>query len=91
MEEETIMVLDDGNVILRKNKFDRYRIVYPWKVGGKINWFNFLTGGSWARLITVIVVTTVLVGSVFLYKHDINSLVECCNNYYALKGGLYIP
>jgi len=70
----------EKGVELRMGGLQRYRLVYHWKnPDGSINWFNFLTGGSYYNLIGVLLVVSFLVLLVMLYKHDTAILVECCN------------
>lgn len=71
--------LPDGEVVyLKKNKQSGYRVIQPWKnEDGSINWFNFLTGGSWGNLIFVTIVVIVLLGTLREYSTNINSLLDC--------------
>lgn len=80
-EEIVIKMEIEPSVELKKGGLERYRLIYKWKnQDGSINWFNFLTGGSWANLIKVILVVAFLVLLVVFYKHDTAVLLECCNN-----------
>jgi hypothetical protein len=68
MEDQKI----DENVFVRKGKMG-YRIIYPYKINGKISWFNLLLGGSWWnfwKTMFFVVMILLMVGS---YKHDIIS------------------
>jgi len=81
------MVTTDYKVV--EDPILKYRLVFPIKNrDGSINWFNLLTGGSWGRLIITLLICAALVASVFIYKHDVSSLVECCNKYYECTRGL---
>ena len=80
MDKDTIITLDEGKAILKKCKWGRYKICYPYKINGKIDLFNLCTGGSWLNLFKVIGFVAFLVALVLLYKHDVASLVECCNS-----------
>ena len=69
--------MDLENAKLVRSKFSGYRIVYPYKnIDGSINWFNFLTGGSWSNLLKVCFIVGLILGSVAAYKHDIGSCQE---------------
>jgi hypothetical protein len=68
----------DGEDINLKKDFLGWHIVYPWKNDdGSINWFNFLTGGSWIKLIIVIVFVLLIVGAIYEYTSNINALLSC--------------
>ena len=69
-----------------EDKLFRYRLIFPIKKDtdkpftlDNINWFNFLTGGSWGNILMVVIIVLVMVGLVLAYKHDIALLSECCN------------
>ena len=70
-----------------EDKFFRYRLVFPIKKDenkpfslDNIEWFNFLTGGSWGNIIMVVLIVLTMVGLVLAYKHDTAALIECCNS-----------
>jgi len=64
----------DNGVNLRKDKWG-YRLIYPIKnKDGSINWFNLITGGSWASLIKTSLLVALLVCSVLMYNRDIANL-----------------
>ena len=69
------------NYKIVEDKWFRYRLIFPIKNSdGSMNWFNFLTGGSWGNLAVVIAIVLLMVGLVLAYKHDVATLVECCNS-----------
>jgi len=74
-------VIIDGKTLNLKKGFGGWRIVYPFKNSdGTLNWFNILTGGSWANLLKVGVIVALLIFLIFAYKIDISAckeLIEC--------------
>lgn len=85
----------EENVIVRKGKLG-YRIVYPYKTNGKLNWFNILAGGSYWNLIKTTFIVMAVLFMVNSYNHDVsmykNITAECltkpcdwCNKITALK------
>lgn len=49
----------------------RKRRVYPTlSQEGKINWFNFITGGKWSKIIMLILFIGIIVG--FIYEYSTN-------------------
>jgi len=75
-----------------KNSFDGYRVVYPFKNDdGTWNWFNFITGGNYWKLIKVGLILLMLLGLSWSYMRDVgvcidltekiqNNPHEFCNN-----------
>jgi hypothetical protein len=55
----------------------RKRIIKPvLNTDGSINWFNLLTGGSWGRLIGVIVFIIICLGFIFEYHNNLQVCAE---------------
>ena len=83
MENKDWRQIDYG-VFLKKDKFFRYRLIYPLKYpNGKMNWFNFWTGGSWGNLAMVTIICLLVIGSVLAYRHDIKACADSLN--YAIE------
>jgi len=71
--------IDDG-VYVKKDKYFRYRLIFPPKnEDGTINIFNLITGGSWGRFVMVLLICTLIIASVFMYKHDIRAVADYYN------------
>ncbi len=60
-----------------KKGFFGYKIVYPIKINGKINWKNLIAGGSWIKLILLIAVVLLILGCVWEYSNAVNIANEC--------------
>jgi len=76
MQEEPIKI-EDGVYLTKGSSFFGWRLIFPIKnEDGSINWFNLFTGGSWANVAWTILIVGVLVGSIFLYRHDVNAIKE---------------
>ncbi len=69
--------LPENEKVYLKKSLGSWKVVYPWKnEDGTMNWFNFLTGGSWWRLIGVIFVIALILGMTFAYAHDTRNCRE---------------
>jgi len=70
----------DTGVYIKKGNLFKYRLVYPIQnEDGSTNWHNLLTGGDYGKLIMTLVICLLLIGSVFAYKHDIQSCADTLN------------
>ncbi len=68
-------------VCLKKSNLFGWSVVHPWKNDdGSINWFNFITGGSWAKLFMWLFIVTIIVGVIIEYTSNISSLLGCFDN-----------
>lgn len=71
----------EKNIWAQKDKLG-WRVIYPIKnEDGSINWFNLITGGSWARLIIMLLVIAAVVGLTLSYRADVQSFVACCQKW----------
>lgn len=69
---------DTENILFYYKK----RKVYPiLNKDGTINWFNLLTGGSWLRLLGVVVIVIIIIGAIFEVKHFIDVANSCSTNF----------
>ncbi len=74
------VVINNELLHLKKGMFG-WNIVYPWKnEDGTINWFNLFTGGSWANFFLWLFIVVIIVGVVFEYTSNINTLIGCFDN-----------
>ena len=72
--------LPEGEKIyLKKNKILGWSIVHPIKIDGKINLKNLIAGGSWIKLIIVIVFVLIILGCLSEYRTAVNVANECIN------------
>lgn len=73
--------VDGENVYLKKSNWFGWGIIYPWKnEAGSINWFNLLTGGTWAKLILVILIVFLILVAISEYTKNISTLINCFDN-----------
>jgi len=79
-----------GEVInVKKSKFFGWGIVYPWKnEDGSWNWFNILTGGSWAKVIIIAIIVLIIFVGIIEYRTAVNVANECLEQSKNL-GGLF--
>ena len=65
----------EGEKIFLKKSFLGYGVVHPIITDGKINWKNLLAGGSWIKLILIIIFVLILIGTIF----EIRNIYEVAN------------
>lgn len=64
-----------------KSKLSRWRVIFPIKnPDGSINYFNLLTGGSWGKILEVVIVVAIMLILILLYRHDTQFLVDKINS-----------
>jgi len=71
--------IDSEKIYLKKNKLLGWSIVHPIKENGKINWKNLISGGSWLKLVIVIIFVLIILGCINEYRTAINLANECLN------------
>lgn len=77
---------NDEKIYLKYNKYLGWAVVYPWKnEDGSINWFNFLTGGTWAKLIITAIIVLMILGFLLEYSNNITHLMSCFNDSVSLQ------
>jgi hypothetical protein len=60
--------------------YTKKRQVYPViNEEGEINWFNFLTGGTYWKLIGIIIFIVIMVGFVFEYHYNFKVCADLMN------------
>jgi hypothetical protein len=68
---------EGANVFLKKDG-KNYRVVHPFKnEDGSWNWFNFFTGGSWKNIIIVAVIVIIILGLLYEYSNNLQTLLDC--------------
>ncbi len=73
--------LVEREVIHFKKDLLGWHVIHPWKnPDGSINWFNFFTGGSWWHLFIMIALVLIIVGAIYEYTSNINTLISCFDN-----------
>lgn len=76
--------IEGKKVFLKKDKTG-IRVIYPIKKNieepislKNINWFNLLTGGSWWKVIKLILIVLLILFACYTYKHD----MENCESFW---------
>jgi len=64
-------------VVYLKKGFLGWNTVYPYKIDGKINWKNLISGGNWWNLLIIAFIVLVVLGCVYEYSIALKSLNEC--------------
>lgn len=79
--------IDEEKVYLKKKSWFGYSIVYPVKTDGKINWKNFIAGGSWIKLGIIAFIILIILGCIMEYSHAVKIANDCLNatNLYSNK------
>jgi len=70
----------EGERVFLKKSFLGYGVVHPIKIDNKINWKNLLAGGSWIKLILIIIFVLIMVGAIFEITEIIKTANECLNS-----------
>jgi hypothetical protein len=72
------VITKKGDKIEIKKSFDTWKVVYPVKnKDGTWNWFNLLTGGSWIKLLIMIVIVFIVIGCVYEYSIAVEKANDC--------------
>lgn len=72
------VIIDNEKVYLKKDRLG-WHVVYPYKIDGKINWKNLISGGSWFKLGIVIFIIVVVIGCVYEYSLVVKTANDCLN------------
>ena len=75
MEKKLSEVNVEGERIFLRKDFLGWHTVNPMKIDGKIIWKNVIAGGSWIKLIIIIIAVLVLLGAIF----EVNTLIQTAN------------
>lgn len=67
----------DGDRLFLSKSGNRYKVVYPIKIDGKINWKNLLSGGNWLNLLWIALGVGIILGCVFEYSNVLKVANEC--------------
>lgn len=79
-------IIVDGNEVFLRKSGNNYRVVHPVRnEDGTFNWFNFITGGSWTNLIIIAVIVFLILGLLYEYSKNIETLLNCFNNIQSLE------
>jgi hypothetical protein len=66
----------------KEDGYYKPRKVYPIiDEDGTINWFNFLTGGSWKSLLVVIFILLVSLGFIYEYHSNLQTCAKYMSDY----------
>lgn len=76
----------EGTTLFLKRDGESYRVVHPIKnEDGSINWFNLLVGGSWKNLIITLIVMIIVIGFLYEYSLNIQTLLNCFKDMSSLE------
>ena len=71
--------IDGDRIFISKSNIFGYKIVYPYKIDGKWNWKNILTGGSWWNVIILGVLILLILGAISEYTQAVQVANGCLN------------
>lgn len=80
------ITLDNDKIFLKKS-FTGWKVVYPIKEDGKINWKHLIAGGSWLNLVGI----AFLVGIILLGVSEYSTAVRVANECLANQVPLLLP
>ena len=69
--------IDGERIFISKSKLFGYKIVYPLKIDGKINWKHLITGGSWRNLFFLLLMILIIYGCINEYSTALKLANEC--------------
>lgn len=75
---EASQLPEGEQVYLKRETFGRgWRVVNPMRnPDGSWNWFNIITGGSWAKLIGLIFIVGVILLGIWAHFHDVKAIQD---------------
>jgi len=82
----------EGERVYLKNGFTGWRTIFPLKnPDGSFNWFNFVTGGAWGKLIILTIIIAFILISAWAYNHDTTECRQVIHDYSLLLQGIQDP
>ena len=72
--------IEGERIFLKKNKYLGWSVINPYKIDGKINWFNFLTGGNWIKFGITLGFIILLLLAISEYYSLFKVATECIAN-----------
>ena len=79
MEDIKEVYIDGERIFLKKGIFG-WGVVHPVSIDGKFNWKNFITGGSWLRFASIILIVIVVLVMIEEHARIFNIANECIAN-----------
>ena len=75
---ETITTSSGEKIDIKKSGWFGWGIIHSWRnEDGSFNWFNFLTGGSWIKLIIVIIIVASILLAISEYYSNLRIASAC--------------
>jgi hypothetical protein len=69
--------IGEEDIYLKKGK--TWRVVYPYKIDGKINWMNLISGGDWFNLVKIGIIVVIILFCLNDWSTAIKTANECLN------------
>ena len=73
------ITINNEEIYLKKSGVFGWGIVYPYRIDGKINWKNLISGGSWIKLIIILFAVLIILGCISEYSTAVKMANECLN------------
>jgi len=67
----------DGELVFMKKSQGIWRVVFPNKIDGEINWKNLIAGGNWWNLAKIGIIIIMILGCIYEYSRAVNIANEC--------------
>lgn len=67
----------NGEKVYLKKGLLGWKVVYPNKIDGKINWKHFIAGRSWWNLLWIALIVALIIGCVSEYSIALRTANEC--------------
>jgi len=69
--------IDGERIFLKDSNIFGYKVIHPYKIDGKINWKNVITGGSWWNILILGVIILLICGLVSEYSNAVQIANDC--------------
>lgn len=79
MKKHHKVKIGEETIYLRESYLG-WEVIHPYKIDGKINWKNIIAGGSWLRLLIMIIIVSIIIGCISEYSTVLKVANDCINN-----------
>jgi len=72
-----LVELDGEKIHFRKDIFGWHQVFPVMDENGKLNWKNFIAGGSWIKLGLVVLLVILIIGCIYEYSQAVQIANDC--------------
>jgi len=84
--------IENERVYLQKDKiFGGYKVVHPVKINNQWNLKNLIAGGSWLKLILIIIFTIIIILAIIEVSNIYQIANQCINQTISINSSLHLP